>query len=459
MKDLRLSSSLFLVMALTVSCFQPFGVFNRAGKYVPSTRLLATTTPPTPTSPTTPTISITGDTLEPRYFLSKLLSSRSTIDEKKSLLSRLQNLRMAGVRESSAPGTFNYAEFLDELLVLIDSVQGNIWAQRRLPIPLPSLRLKMGSAKRLLNTLIQTEEKDTSKGVNSDMDSGKKRRALGILLSQLAQNDGGVRGLELEALTRLSRNTMEEMIERTPKGLETPKYEVVYNKDNFQVRKYDAFAVCSMMLVDQQMQNGPAGFQTLAGYIFGKNADSKAMAMTTPVISSGNFNAGAAGGAVQPKKMSFVMPSAFWADDGLSGAPRPIVGSGIMLETKGGGMIDTNTVAVLWFGGYATKGEISGRISELMKEIAQDGTWKVKVTAVFKTFSLHFFCVYLLSVCLPVSPRGKRRNNSCYLLFLCPFQLSLVLVLHVISWFNKVLSTTKTTPPPSPSQLFLGIST
>ena len=367
-----------LVVIANANSFNLFRGIQRRGS-IRSTILLDTSTT-TPSS-----ASIDDAALQPRFFLSKLLSSRSSSEEKKALLAKLQNLRMVGVKESDAPGTFNYAQFLDDLIVLIDSVQGNIWAQRRLPIPLPSLRLKLGSAKRLMNTLIETEEKGFEKGMNKEMDSAKKRRALGILLNQLSQSKGGVRGLELEALTRLSRNTMEEMLERTPKGLETPKYEVIYNRETFQVRKYDAFAVCSMMLMDQQQQNGPAGFQTLAGYIFGKNVASQKMAMTTPVISSGNINIngndGNRNGEVQPKKMSFVMPSTYWANDNaLDGAPRPIDGSGIKLETKGGGLIDnTDTVAVLWFGGYATKNEISNRATELINQISSDGTWKVKV--------------------------------------------------------------------------------
>lgn len=306
---------------------------------------------------------------------------------------------MAGVKESTGPENFNYAEFLDEMLVLIDSVEGNIWARRRLPIPLPSLRLKMGSARRLMNTLAESEEKTIEKSESNNMDSGKRRRALGILLNQLAMSEGGVRGLELEALTRLSANTMEEMLKRTPKGLETPKYEVVYNKDSFEVRKYDAFAVCSMMLVDQQQQNGPAGFQTLAGYIFGKNVGSQKMAMTTPVISSGNINIGGNSNVVQPKKMSFVMPSAFWAENGaLDGAPKPLDGSGIALEEKGGGLIEgTDTVAVLWFGGYATKSEISSRAKDLLQKLSEDGTWKVKVSLQMPVFHNAYLCVMSLS--------------------------------------------------------------
>jgi SOUL heme-binding protein len=362
--------------------------------------------------------------LNPRNFLSTILSSRSSKDEKKALLATLQNLRMAGTKESTGPGNFNYAEFLDEMLVLIDSVEGNIWARRRLPIPLPSLRLKMGSARRLMNTLAESEEKTTEKSESNNMDSGKRRRALGILLNQLAMSEGGVRSLELEALTRLSANTMEEMLKRTPKGLETPKYEVVYKKDTFEVRKYDSFAVCSMMLVDQQQQNGPAGFQTLAGYIFGKNVGSQKMAMTTPVISSGNIDVGGAlttnSNGVQPKKMSFVMPSAFWAENGaLNGAPRPLDGSGIALEEKGGGMIgSTDTVAVLWFGGYATKSEISSRATDLLKKISEDGTWKVKVSALSFTkmsnVSSHSMIVHLslnLNSPCPASHLLNRRRN------------------------------------------------
>ena len=385
----KLLLAVLILVVINVSCFNPPTRITRNR----CSQLTVTKTAQIGATGSVETV------LVPRNFLNTLLSSRSSNEEKKALLATLQNLRMAGVKESSAAGSFNYAEFLDELLTLIDSVQGNMWARRRLPIPLPSLRLKMGSAKRLLNTLVETEDKSMEKTGDASLDSGKRRRALGILLNQLAMNDGGVRGLELEALTRLGRNTMEEMLERTPKGLETPKYEVVYNKDTFQVRKYDAFAVCSLMLMDQQQQNGPLGFQTLAGYIFGKNVGSQAMAMTTPVISSGFINTGSGSNPnsnsnsnnIQPKKMSFVMPSTFWAENGaLNEAPKPLDGSRIELEEKGGGLIsNTDTVAVLWFGGYATKNEITSRTNELLKKIADDNTWTIKVSKII----LFFICI------------------------------------------------------------------
>jgi hypothetical protein len=48
----------------------------------------------------------------------------------------------------------------------------------------------------------------------------------------------------------------------------------------------------------------------------------------------------------------------------------------------GGGLIaNTDDVAVLWFGGYATKQEIDIRANELLACITLDGTYKIKVSA------------------------------------------------------------------------------
>ena len=82
-------------------------------------------------------------------------------------------------------------------------------------------------------------------------------------------------------------------------------------------------------------------------------------------------------------------------------APKPIEGSGIKLETNGGGMIvSTDTVAVLWFGGYATPSEISKRAGELLKQVEEDGTWKVKVCTV--AFLCPYVCIYITLLVLYV---------------------------------------------------------
>ena len=98
---------------------------------------------------------------------------------------------------------------------------------------------------------------------------------------------------------------MDEMLSRTPEGLETPDYKVVQRFKDWEIREYDEFSVCSTTNVQ-----GFTGFQTLAGYIFGKNKEEKKMAMTTPVF-------------MTEGKMAFVMPSNFWKGD-LNAAPTPI---------------------------------------------------------------------------------------------------------------------------------------
>merc|ERR1712146_582816 len=121
--------------------------------------------------------------------------------------------------------------------------------------------------------------------------------------------------------------TMEEMKSHTPEGLETPEYSVVENFHGalspWEVRKYAEFSVCSLDIDEtknDKKSKGPTGFNTLAGYIFGRNKEAKKMAMTTPVLMDG-----------EKGKMSFVMPSNYWKGDRLSSAP-PIEGSNVVLE-------------------------------------------------------------------------------------------------------------------------------
>lgn len=51
----------------------------------------------------------------------------------------------------------------------------------------------------------------------------------------------------------------------------------------------------------------------------------------------------------------------------------------IYIHTGGGLIANTDDVAVLWFGGYATKQEIDIRANELLACITLDGTYKIKV--------------------------------------------------------------------------------
>ena len=298
-----------------------------------------------------------------------MLSSRTPLATKKELLSHLQNLRVNMNR--AVTSTSSYVDFLDSLLAQVDSVEHNVWASKRLPIALPSLRLKLGSTRRLLKLLEDEESKSVGVAFDtSEDDTGpRRRRALAVLLGHLARQTGGVRGAEAEALRRMKRASMKEMLERTPKDLETPRYAVVDARRTWEVREYAQFSVCSTLMAEG---GGPAssGFNNLAGYIFGKNAASQAMKMTTPVVTTPLSS---------EKKMSFIMPSSYWGQS-LDGAPSPLPESGVLLEQNGGGLLadDKNTVAVLWFGGYATKEEVALRTLELLTIVDEDDKWKSK---------------------------------------------------------------------------------
>lgn len=341
----------------------------------------------------------------PKEFLKIMTSSRTTEETKKQILGKLQSIRVNMNRGSGEQPQPAYAEYMDSLLVEIDSVRNNLWAcRRRFPIPLPSFKMKLGSCRRVLQMLVdeqQTYSTDSSANGNilDQERTNRRRRALAVLLNQLVTQRNGIRGLESEALRRLKRSTMTEMLARTPPGLETPSYQVIDAKQTWEVRRYAPFSVCSTVLTsnntpkERENTNANFGFNTLAGYIFGKNVENKPMAMTTPVISTGDM-----GGP--RKKMSFIMPSTFW--DKLVDAPKPMSGSGVQLEVSGGGLLDaTDTIAVLWFGGYATADKVRSLSQELISEIDQDVKWKVKDGEDIRLFQYND----------PFQPPWKRRNE------------------------------------------------
>jgi len=365
--------SLLLIISTEVSCFK---------LALPHTKcvLSATVSPQVDQPALLPSLEL------PRDFLRAMLSSRTSMETKKMFMDRLQGIR---VNMNKAEGQKTaYSDYLDSLLMEIDSVEGNVFASRKWPIALPFLQLKLGSCRRVLRIMLEEDP------ISQDESSSRRRRAMAVLLNQLARQKGGIRGVEADARRRTKRSTtMKEMLERTPTELETPSYEVIDARKTWEVRRYAPFSVCSTDLKSQQEQDSPTnmGFNSLAGYIFGKNVESKAMAMTTPVISSGNQN---------EKKMSFIMPSSFW--NALDTAPTPLKGSGVKLEVGGGGLLDaTNTVAVLWFGGYATADKVRLRKLELLDYINQDVKWKVKDGEEVRLFQYND----------PFQPPWRRRNE------------------------------------------------
>ena len=226
-----------------------------------------------------------------RSFLQTLLSSKSKMEDKASLVSALQGLRakesdgsVNRVEEKSKPAVWNgdKAAFLDAILQEIDSVRGIFgWPNAQFLSFLPSYRVKVVALKRMMS-LITAEEveqiaaakvllkEDNVEQALAALKQTRQRRALSVIFGQLQSQPQGIRGLEKEAKSRiLQQTTMAEMLDRTPKGLETPSYDVVYQNpaQTWEVRQYNDFSVVSMVMDGTQSQ-GPGGFNSLAGYIF-----------------------------------------------------------------------------------------------------------------------------------------------------------------------------------------------
>lgn len=151
----------------------------------------------------------------------------------------------------------------------------------------------------------------------------------------------------------------------TPKGLETPTYRVVRTLDGpmllgepqpVEIREYEAFTVARM-----GSASGAEGFNTLAGYLFGGNAEKTAMAMTMPVEVSTSVGADGelvAGGS----GMAFVLPKE------VSNAPPTPLTSAVEIA-----QVEKRVVAVKAFPGIVTDEEVERQRHVLLDVIEQEG--------------------------------------------------------------------------------------
>ena len=380
--------------------------------------------------------------MDVKEFLVTILSFRYVEEQKQPCFARLRELRSQPVELNSV---------LDEILDELDSVERMFFPNLRYPFPLPSYRVKLAATRRLVESIVQAESSDgdpegrrkdqggrkeaaaaavttttTSSPTASLRNEGapspealdarvRRRRALLIVLGQL-ENHRGVRRLEAYARkSRAASASIEEMIKRTPSGLETPMYEVIERQSNWEIRRYRDFSVCSMVMninsnststtssggdssAKGQAMAGGGAFNALAGYIFGRNEKEERMSMTTPVITTPTLG----GHNSQDTKMSFVMPSRFWGKDLLPEAPRPMSESAVVLEMGGAGIATAETVAVLWFGGYATRAEVDRRTKELRALIKAYPAWRAAGAEAQP---------FLLQYNDPFQPPWSRRNE------------------------------------------------
>ena len=126
--------------------------------------------------------------------------------------------------------------------------------------------------------------------------------------------------------------------------IEEPSYTVIKKEESIEIRQYGLMTIIKTEL-NTSMNNG---FRTLAGYIFGGNADQQKIAMTAPVL-TGEFD---------PKKnnMLFVLPASIALED----APAPL-SKEVSVES-----LQLKQIATIRFSGYANEKSIN-KHSKMLK--------------------------------------------------------------------------------------------
>ncbi|XP_021764518.1 heme-binding-like protein At3g10130, chloroplastic isoform X2 [Chenopodium quinoa] len=140
---------------------------------------------------------------------------------------------------------------------------------------------------------------------------------------------------------------------KTP-DLETPKYQILKRTANYEVRKYAPFIVVE---TQGDKLSGSAGFNSVAGYIFGKNSKEEKIPMTTPVFTETN-DAGESKVSVQ-----IVLPQ----DKDLDSLPDP------NQETINLRRVEGDIAAALKFSGKPTEEVVRQKERELRDSLIRDG--------------------------------------------------------------------------------------
>eukprot|EP00587_Corethron_hystrix_P004890 CAMPEP_0113315622 /NCGR_PEP_ID=MMETSP0010_2-20120614/11218_1 /TAXON_ID=216773 ORGANISM="Corethron hystrix, Strain 308" /NCGR_SAMPLE_ID=MMETSP0010_2 /ASSEMBLY_ACC=CAM_ASM_000155 /LENGTH=389 /DNA_ID=CAMNT_0000172163 /DNA_START=259 /DNA_END=1428 /DNA_ORIENTATION=- /assembly_acc=CAM_ASM_000155 len=329
----------------------------------------------------------------PNSILRPLISPVVRRKKKTAIIETLYNLR----RSRSNDPTL-YDSYLDSLLKEIDTpLPAALEVLPKAPLPYPFV---LPSHRVSLNLLRSVLDLTTPPVDDTDDAYAIRRQTLAVTLNQCKNRRGGIHSVYREARRKASRlPSMEEMIKRTPEGLETPKYEVVFQADltgvdAYEIRRYDGYAVVS---TTKKEDSAPAsGFNLLAGYIFGKNRSNEKMSMTTPVFMSGSDNSGAENASAFDRKMSFVLPSTFWSQEKVTESPEPAEGSSLSRT-----FVEPVLRGVVWFSGLTTPAKIREQEENLERLIQSSGGFKVKDGASFVQASYND----------PFTAPWKRRNE------------------------------------------------
>ena len=319
------------------------------------------------------------------FNISELLNKalKGDTEAASTVLDKIRTMRQEGAQE-------DMTNLLNTILGLTDAEKMPFWTKFRITSKL-SKRSRLVSLHRVLNISTPAPSSDGEDTEEAKQD--RRRRAVVVALRSIVnasdneeEEQSTSKGLSISRIEKLARKDLkqnvssEDMKSRIPEGLETPKYDVIAKRPTFEIREYESFSVCSVPMmksrpdaattdrkVSQPQLAGASSFGALAGYLFGKNEEQKAMKMTTPVLTTGEGD---------QKEMAFVLPSEYWdsgnADaDALSKAPSPLENSLVQLKKNEGGQR-----AVSMFGGFASSKEVEAKKKELLAKLASDSEWK-----------------------------------------------------------------------------------
>ena len=332
---------------------------------------------------------------EVEEFLNHLLSSGP--DKKLPMWTRIRSF----ARYSNRARLASLRRTLDKTMLSgdnVDTEKDNVQSrlQRRRRALLVLLRT-LSTDNTATDTTTNTEDVDDDEETNNDNDNRRRRRIPAIL------------DIERKVISssKESSTTTNELKSRIPPGLETPKYEILStvvtsslsgegrrrngkrdNKNKVEIRRYEPYSVCSVSMTkkskklssssinktDQKLRvpelSGASSFGALAGYLFGKNEQSIVMKMTTPVQTSMTAATVAESTSTtdtdieedgNDRQMEFILPSDYWGKERIQLAPTPLPDSGVSLQVR-----STEILAVLLFGGYASKKEAEKRKIQLL---------------------------------------------------------------------------------------------
>lgn len=149
---------------------------------------------------------------------------------------------------------------------------------------------------------------------------------------------------------------------------ETPKYSVIRQHNEIEIRHYPAYIQAEVNVDDKQYKSAiEKGFNVLAGYIFGNNVSKQKIEMTTPVQASRSEKIAMTTPVTVTGESSFtvafIMPSAYT----LEALPQP---KDSRVRFK---LIPARTLAAIRFSGYFRQETIQKNKQRLTDWLQEQG--------------------------------------------------------------------------------------